>query len=116
MEPGLVEPTAGDATSQLILGSGTVEIDFGYPDAETITSNSILSIWVEISDTDFTVVAGTSNPSTPAAGTFAIISATGSPTIDYSLTGVSGLSCHVLYTEATNANTPAQVTAVTGGC
>ena len=108
---------AGDATTQVSVGGQTVETDYGYPDAEETTATT-LSGWVDIRDTEFTLVAGTGTGTAviPAAGTFAIIPATGAPTIDYTLTGATADSCHVLYTEATGINSSALVTAVTGGC
>lgn len=106
------------ATTLVDIGGVDVLIDYGYPDGESNTSNAVLATWVDISANDFTLVlgTGTGTATVPAAGTFAVIPATGSPTLDYSLTGPTDDSCHVLYTEATNANTPAEVIAVTGGC
>jgi MSHA pilin protein MshA len=111
---------AGDATTQVLVGGQTVETDFGYPDAEETDATS-LSGWVDISSTEFTVVVGASGTTTvsatvPGAGTFAIIPATGSPTIDYTLVAETAASCHVLYTESSGVNTSPSVTAVTGGC
>jgi len=107
--------SAGDPTSQVTIGGVAVETDYGYPNAESNTTNAVLATWVDISANDFTVIAG-GGGSGPATGTFAVIPATGSPTIDYSLTAADDLSCHVLYTGAIDANTPAVVTTVTGGC
>jgi MSHA pilin protein MshA len=108
---------AAGPTTQVFVGGQTVDTDFGYPDAEKTTVTT-LSGWVDIRTTEFTLVDGTGTGTAlvPAAGTFAVIPATGSPTIDYTLTTATDASCHVLYTEATSAVIPASVTAVTGGC
>jgi MSHA pilin protein MshA len=108
---------AAGPTTQVFVGGQTVDTDFGYPDAEKTTVTT-LSGWVDIRTTDFTLVRGigAGTDDVPAVGTFAIIPATGSPTIDYTLTTATDASCHVLYTEATSAVILASVTAVTGGC
>jgi MSHA pilin protein MshA len=111
---------AAGPTTQVFVGGQTVDTDFGYPDAEKTTVTT-LSGWVDIRTTEFTVVSGSSGTTAatatvPGGGTFAVIPATGSPTIDYTLTTATDASCHVLYTEATSAVIPASVTAVTGGC
>ena len=113
--------SAAGPTSQVSIGGVPVETDFGYPDGETNATNTVLSTWVDISANDFTVVAGSSGATAatttvPGGGAFAVIPATGSPTVNYTLTAADALSCHVLYAEATDANTPAVVTAVTGAC
>ncbi|MGS2721192.1 prepilin-type N-terminal cleavage/methylation domain-containing protein [Paraglaciecola aestuariivivens] len=107
-----------DATSEVTVNGQTVDIDFGYPDAESVTTSTILNYWVDINSTEFTLVpgTGTGTATVPAAGTFAIIPASGSPTTDYTLTAETGLSCHVLYTEATSSTTGPVVTVVSGGC
>lgn len=110
-------PAAG--TSLVVISGVNVLTDFGYPDAESNSTNAILSTWVDISANDFTLVPGTVGTATatvPATGTFALIPATGSPTVDYTETVTTGTSCHVLFTEATGTNTSAVVTAVTGSC
>lgn len=112
--------SASDATSQVSVNGQTVEVDFGYPDAQT-TNAAELAKWVDVSSTDFTVVAGAAGTTAatatvPGGGTFAIIPASGSPTTDYTLTAEAGLSCHVLYREAANSTTAPVVTLVTGGC
>ena len=104
-----------NTTAQVTVNGEDVFTDYGYPDAEVASSG--LEGWVDISETDFTYVegAGTGTATTPAAGTFAIIPVNAATT-DYLETDSDGDSCHVLYTEATDANTSANVTAVTGGC
>ena len=108
------------ATSLVKIGGVNVLTDYGYPDAQSNSTNAILSTWVDISANDFELVAGgsssTATATTPAVGTFAIIPATGTPTVDYSKAIATEASCHVLYKEATGANTPAVITAVTGAC
>ena len=112
--------TAGDATTQVSVGGQTVETSFGFPDAQAATATT-LSGWVDISSTDFTFVAGASgstavSDAVPGGGTFAIIPATGSPTIDYTKTGTAGASCHVLYADSTALNAVPVLTVVSGGC
>ena len=104
--------SASDATSQVSVNGQTVEVDFGYPDAQT-TNAAELAKWVDVSSTDCTTAA---TATVPGGGTFAIIPASGSPTTDYTLTAEAGLSCHVLYREAANSTTAPVVTLVTGGC
>ncbi|MDU0353120.1 prepilin-type N-terminal cleavage/methylation domain-containing protein [Paraglaciecola aquimarina] len=112
--------TSTGTSSQITAGGQNINTDYGYPDAETAAGT--LSGWVDISSAEFTVVAGPTTgtagatTTSPAAGAFAIIPATGSPTIDYTKTGVTEASCHVLYTEATGKNVPPVVTVVSGGC
>jgi MSHA pilin protein MshA len=106
---------AGDVTSQVSVGGQTVETDFGYPDAETMTVTT-LSGWIDINATEFTPVVGTGTGSAtaPIAGSFGI-----SPfgkAVDYEELLVTGDSCHVLYTESTGENVAPVVTVVTGGC
>jgi MSHA pilin protein MshA len=101
---------AADATSQITIGNAIVETDFGYPDAEATLTLSNLSAWVDI--TDFTLVNGSATTG-PAVGTFALIPAKGSPTLDY--TSATD-SCHVLYTESTASEVAPVIIAVTGKC
>lgn len=112
--------SASDNTSQVSVGGQTVETDYGYPDGESTTSIT-LSGWVDISSTDFTVVEGgddgdAATDEIPGGGTFAIIPATGSPTVDYTITATDGSSCHVLYTESSGENVSPVVNIVNGGC
>jgi MSHA pilin protein MshA len=112
--------TDGTADSQVSVGGQTVDTDFGYPDAQA-ASAATLSGWIDINSTEFTFVdgaAGTTAATTtvPGGGSFAIIPASGSPTVDYTLTGTDALSCHVLYTDSTGVNVSPAVTVVTGGC
>jgi MSHA pilin protein MshA len=106
---------AGDATTQVAVGGQTVETDFGYPDAETMTT-ATLSGWVDINAAEFTAIVGTGAGATaaPAAGTFGISPFGGA--VDYEETGVAGASCHVLYTESTAVNVSPVVTVVSGSC
>ena len=107
---------AANATAQVTVNGVNVFTDYGYPDAEQ-TSIGTLAGWVDISDTEFTLVngGGTATATSPAGGTFVIIPVDAATT-DYLETDPDGDSCHVLYTEATDANTSAKVTSVTGGC
>lgn len=107
--------TAGTAASQVLVNGNTVETDFGYPDAE-LTTITTLNYWVDISSVDFTYIVGVGSAATasPALGTFGISPASSTP--DYAITAVAGDSCHVLYTEAVDKNTPSIVSVVTGGC
>lgn len=107
---------AGDATSQVLAGGQTIETDFGYPDAETAT-NTTLSGWVDLATTDFTLTVGTADAATPAVGSFTIHPAdVAASSIDVTLTAASGDSCHLIYNESTDKNTPPTFSLVTGGC
>jgi MSHA pilin protein MshA len=107
----------GGATSQVTIGSSTVETDFGYPDAE-LASNTTITGWVDLSVSEFTVVptSGALTSTVPGPGTFAVIPASGSPTIDYTETSEAGASCHVLYTESSASEVSPVITTVIGGC
>lgn len=64
--------STGTASTQVELDRGSVQTDFGYPDAESMTSMRILDNWVEISDLDWDFTAGSAAADTPAVGAFAI--------------------------------------------
>ena len=102
----------GTPSSQVSIGSNTVELDFGYPQA-TGTDLTKINFWVDLSadDFDLDVGAGSAETANPALGSFGIAPKNSTP--DYA-TPANG--CHVLYTEAVNADTPSVVTIVTAGC
>jgi MSHA pilin protein MshA len=103
--------SAGDATSQVLVSGVTVETDFGYPDAELMLE-AMLEGWVQLDlDNDFThTVGAAADNTTPAAGTFAIAPGTTAPT-DFSTD-----TCHVLYTDAADANSAPVITVTSAGC
>lgn len=104
---------AGDATSQVAVGGQTVETDFGYPDAEQASATNLVG-WVQItlgSDGDFVFVAGSGDSDTPAVGAFGLVPSAIATNYDF-----SSDTCHVLYTEAADANSTPVVTASTAGC
>lgn len=104
---------AGDTTSQVTINGVTVETDFGYPDAEAATVESVQS-WANLdikfatatgdSKWDLTVGTGTTAPA--IAGTLVITPA-----------GVAVTeNCYVLYTESTDANTSPAISILSTGC
>ncbi|MFA3791466.1 prepilin-type N-terminal cleavage/methylation domain-containing protein [Aliiglaciecola sp. SL4] len=100
---------AGDATSQVTVSGVDVQTDFGYPDAELMTAG-MLAGWMQLDiGTDFNFVLGSGDADTPAAGTFGI--APGATATDYSTD-----TCHVLYTDAADANSAPTITVVSAGC
>ena len=100
-----------DADSQITLGDNTVELDYGYPQA-TGTDLASVNFWVDLNAGDWRFTLGaTANSTTPVLGTFAI-----SPAGNDAPTDFSSDKCHVLFTEADNATTPAVITATTSGC
>lgn len=107
---------AGNATSQVTISGGTVETDFGYPDADTADAASVAR-WVDLDLGGEWVLApaGAGNAAEPAAGSFGI-TRTGTATIDFTENTVAGASCHVLFTEAADANSRPTVTIVGGSC
>ena len=102
---------AGDATSQVTVSGVTVEIDFGYPDAETTDATS-LGGWVDIAATDFDLAIGVDGEDdNPGEGSIGF-SPTGIPP-DYT---DPTTSCYVLYAEASSVNITPVITVVDGGC
>jgi len=101
------------SNSQITIGaSNTVELDFGYPQA-TGTDFASINFWVDLSSDDFDLDVGTGvvAAGNPAAGSFGFVPADSTPDYTEALP-----SCHVLYTEADNADTPPVITVVTDGC
>jgi MSHA pilin protein MshA len=103
------------ADSQITIGTKIIELNFGYPKA-TGTDIAEINYWVDFSSADFDLDVGASTAvaGNPAVGSFGIVPSGTAP--DYTKTGEAGESCHVLYTEADNADTPPAITVVTGGC
>ena len=101
--------SGGTAASQVLVSGVTVETDFGYPDAELMTT-AMLAGWVQIDiGTDFNLVIGTADANTPDAGTFGI--APGGTATDY-----TSDTCNVVYTDAANANSAPTITVTSTGC
>lgn len=110
--------TAEDATSQILANGLTVETNFGYPSAASFTAirsgtvvGTDVAAFADLEAADWTL---TVDDDTPTDGTFGI--APSGTTADYDETGEDGESCHILYTDAADANTPAVVTVVAGSC
>ena len=103
------------ADSQITIGTNTVELDFGYPQA-TATDITKINYWVDFSSADFDLDVGTAAAvaGNPAVGSFGIVPSGTAP--DYTKSQEAAASCHVLYTEANDADTPPKITVVTGGC
>ncbi len=110
-----------DATSRVTVAGLNVATNFGYPSAVSITAirnNPVLAsdvaAFAELDAADWTFAAGSADADTPAVGRFGI--SPRNTAVNYLITDIDGASCHVLYTDAVNQNTPAVVTVVTGGC
>ncbi len=104
---------AGTSDSQVAVGGQNIETDFGYPDAETASATNLVA-WVQITlgtDGDFVFIAGNADADTPALGAFGLVPSAISSGYDF-----SSDECHVVYTEATDANSTPVVTASTAGC
>ncbi|MDN4501938.1 prepilin-type N-terminal cleavage/methylation domain-containing protein [Alteromonadaceae bacterium BrNp21-10] len=100
--------TGAAADSQVVVNNVTIETDFGYPDAELMTT-AMLNGFVDLAATDWTLTVGAASATTPAVGAFGI--SPGTATYDY-----SSDTCHVIYVEAANADTPPVVSVVDTGC
>ena len=109
---------ANDATTQITIGGVNIQTDFGYPDAELMTA-AMLAGFADIAAADWTLVAGVGvNAATsPAAGTFALypqgLTNAAGGTVDFTQ---AANSCHILYTEATQAGDAPEVITITGNC
>ena len=94
-----------------------VETNYGYPDANDLTN---INAWTDFSTGDWTITSGAgagstaATATTPGSNTFAV-SPTGA-VVDFTITAVTGNSCHVLYTNATGATDAPDVTVVSGSC
>lgn len=87
---------------QVIIGSTTVQTEFGYPDADSMTE-PMLEGWVELSS-DF----GFTDASDSTTGSFTITS----PGVDYTATG----GCQVTYTTPTTLGDSPIITSETDDC
>ena len=93
---------------QVIIGSTTVQTDFGYPDADSMTE-TMLEGWVELSpEFGFVAAADADDEPLSGAGTFTITS----PGVDYAATG----GCQVTYTTPTTSGDSPTITSETAGC
>ena len=111
------QKTAQSATPapSVDVGGQTVLLDFGYPDAGTASSSTLLG-WVDINTSDFIVVigTGTADAANPILDTIGI--SPSGKAVDYTVTTIGGDSCHLLYTDSDGENVLPIVTLVTGGC
>jgi MSHA pilin protein MshA len=105
---------AGNPT--VTVNGSTVSVTFGYPDAEQAAALADITTWVDLQAADWTFVAGdgAAAETSPADGSFGVHPA--GAAVDFEETGAAGDSCHVLYTNATDENTPPVITVVSGGC
>ncbi|GAA0856545.1 prepilin-type N-terminal cleavage/methylation domain-containing protein [Aliiglaciecola litoralis] len=103
--------SAEDATSQVLVSGVTVETDYGYPDAETMTA-AMLAGWVQLElGTDFSIVLN----SVAGGQSFAIVPGATAPST-FTATGTGADTCHVLYTDATGPNSAPTIVANTSAC
>ena len=100
---------ANDSTTQVEIGSTTVETDFGYPDAELMTSASA-NAWVEIAAADWTLLVGDGQTGNPALGTNAFTP--NGVTYDADTDN----ACQVLYIEPTAEGESPTITVQSDGC
>lgn len=92
-------------TSRVTINDNAVETDFGYPDAESMTTIGILNHWIEMNAADWTLTTDS-----PLAGSFAI-----TPNgVAYS--SDTDTQCQLIYAESTGANVVPVLTLQTGGC
>lgn len=101
--------SAGDATTQVTVGGQTVETDFGYPDAETMTSTNVLG-WLDADSNDWTLTVGVSGNSTPSVGSISFTLG------DDTYSNSSSTACQVIYAEATSATAGPTITVESDGC
>lgn len=105
--------SARNASSRVAVGGETVETDFGYPDAEQARANNLVG-WVQITlgnNGDFVFVLGNADADTPDVGAFGLVPSAIASNYDF-----SSDNCHVIYTEATDADSTPVVTASTDDC
>ncbi|WP_299072288.1 prepilin-type N-terminal cleavage/methylation domain-containing protein [uncultured Paraglaciecola sp.] len=104
---------ADDDASRVVIGGNTVNTDFGYPDADTMTELMINS-WVDL---NFTANTGdwALTDDFPAAGSFTItplgVAAAAAPAGNDPDT-----RCQVSYTDAADANDSPEIVANVAGC
>ena len=95
-----------DGTSEVIINGNTVDTDHGYPDAESVTTMTILNYWIEMDDADWDLTVNQ-----PASGSFAITP----QGVTYS-SGADDTKCQLIYTDSTGPNVAPVITLETGGC
>lgn len=110
----LANGATSDATdTQVTVNGQTIEINYGYPDAESMTA-AMLGGFVDLSvtgaDRDWTLSVGTAN-NDGSATSFEITP--GAATPDF--TSAATNACHVRYADA-GQNTPPVITVVDTGC
>ncbi|MFT2092269.1 prepilin-type N-terminal cleavage/methylation domain-containing protein [Paraglaciecola sp. 2405UD69-4] len=99
---------ASTTTDEVTVSGTLIQTEYGYPHADSMTI-AMLSGWVDLPTTDWTLTVGDAGATTPAAGTFGIAAGTSAP--DY-----SSDTCHVIYTNAVDQNSSPVITTVTSGC
>lgn len=107
-------PTGGTTTtdSQVTINTQTVEIDYGYPNADLMTE-AMLQSWVDLDfDNDWTLDSAVTTTTVAAAGSF-IITPKGKTPV--AAAGAANTKCQVVYTNA-ELNTTPTVIIETAGC
>ena len=99
---------ATTGTDEVTIGSTRVETEFGFPHADSMDA-TMLTGWVDLATTDWTLTVGDADADTPAAESFGISPGTVAP--DYATD-----NCHVIYNNAADTNSSPVITAVVTGC
>ncbi len=100
----LIDGSDAEATDTVDTEDGTIDIIYGYPAAEGSTNGGIANGGIaEAAGLDSTEWASSATGATPNVITF-------------SPGDTVNASCAVVYTEATDASTPATVSSVTSSC
>jgi MSHA pilin protein MshA len=96
----LIDGSDAAATGTVETEDGTIDIIYGYPAAEGTAPNGGIAAAAGLAGTEWASSATAATPNV----------------ITFSPGDTVNASCAVVYTEATDADTPAEVTSVTTGC
>lgn len=99
--------SAGDETTQVTINSATVETDYGYPDADSVSGISGITAWADLSDGEWDLTADS-----PTAGSFAITP----QGVAFQENNTNGNQCQVIYTDAASADAGPTITVEAAGC
>jgi MSHA pilin protein MshA len=102
-------PSAVDATSQVVINGDPVETEFGYPDADEM-DEGMLAAWASLDTTNEWVY----EEDTPAAGSFAITPV--GVLVSTACATTPADCCQVEYTEAADADSAPVITVESEGC
>ena len=99
----------GIAATTVSINGTTVNINYGYPDADTmlLTGTPAISAWTDITDTDWDAVVTTAGDQTSSPEVAGVIT--------FYPEGTTDNTCAVTYTEATDSGVPS-VALVDTGC